>query len=73
MLTSTSFNCDGPMSHWDATRVTQAFKRAENAGKGFENITAKLPGSHGGNNEFNTLLLVDSGKQETTMSTSTHC
>lgn len=44
------------MSHCDATSVTQAFKRAENAGKGFENITAKLAGNHDGNSDFNTLL-----------------
>lgn len=45
------------MSHWEAITVTHAFKRAENAGKGLENITAKLAGSQEGNNDFNTRLL----------------
>lgn len=57
VFTSTSFSSDGPMSHWEAITVTHAFKRAENAGKGLENITAKLAGSHEGNNDFNTRLL----------------
>ena len=37
-------------------RVTHAFKRAENAGKGLENITAKLAGSQKGNNDLRTRL-----------------
>lgn len=49
-------SCDGPMSHWDAMRVTQAFKRDENAGKGFENITAKLAGNQDGKRDFSTRL-----------------
>lgn len=54
--TSTSFSCDGPMSHWDAMRVTQAFNRDEKAGKGFENITAKRAGNHDGKRDFSTRL-----------------
>lgn len=55
-LTSASFNSEGPMSHCDATSVTHAFRRDENAGKGLENITAKLRGNHGGNSDLSTLL-----------------
>lgn len=36
--------------------VTHAFKRDENAGKGFENITAKRAGSHEGKRDFNIRL-----------------
>lgn len=55
-ITSTSFSSDGPISHCDATSVTHAFKRAENSGKGLENITAKLPGSQDGNKDLSTFL-----------------
>lgn len=44
------------MSHCDAIRVTQAFRRDEKAGKGFENITAKLAGNQDGKRDFSTRL-----------------
>lgn len=44
------------MSHCDAMRVTQAFKRDEKAGKGFENITANLAGNQDGKRDFSTRL-----------------
>ena len=36
--------------------VTQAFMRDENAGNGFENMTAKRAGSHEGKRDFSTRL-----------------
>ena len=36
--------------------VTHAFIRDENAGNGFENITAKRAGNHEGKRDFNTRL-----------------
>lgn len=44
------------MSHCDAMRVTQAFKRDENSGKGLENMAAKLDGNQEGKSDFKTLL-----------------
>lgn len=51
------------MSHCDAMRVTQAFKRDENSGKGLENIAAKLDGNQEGNSDLKTLLHVDGRAQ----------
>lgn len=59
-----SLSCDGPISHWDAMRVTQAFKRDENAGKGLENMTAKRAGSHEGNRDLSTRLYTNKRKEQ---------
>lgn len=39
--------------------MTHAFRRDEKAGKGLENITAKLAGNHDGKRDFKTRLVDD--------------